>query len=247
MEGFEAGMYGARYARHYDDWHGWFMDTEGAVEGLAALAGDGPLLDLGAGTGRLAVPLVERGLDVHAIEISPEMVAELRAKPAGDRVAVVLGDMTTATAPAWGDYSLAYVGHNTIVALPDQRAQVRLFAHAADHLRPGGRFVLETQVIRRLDWNDTGRTRVLNVGPDRVRYQVALHDPVTGVMSANLVELTPNGPEFYPLSGRMVTHAEMDLMAELAGLELEDRWRDWKRQPFTAEATMHVSVYRKPA
>jgi SAM-dependent methyltransferase len=245
MEGFDAGMYGARYAQNYDEWHSWFMDTEGAVEGLAALAGDGPVLDLGAGTGRLAVPLVERGLAVHAIEISPEMVAQLLAKPGGDRVEVVVGDMTTATAP--GEFTLAYVGHNTIVALPDQRAQVRLFANAAAHLRPGGRFALESQVRRRVDWDDTSSTRVLAVGPDQVRYQVSLWDPVTSVMSANLVELTPDGPRFHPLSGRMVTHAEMDLMAELAGLELEERWADWKRAPFTADARMHVSVYRKPA
>jgi SAM-dependent methyltransferase len=244
----EDGYFGEDVAATYDDDSGEFdrRVVGETADLLAGLAGPGGrALEFAIGTGRVALPLAGHGVRVSGIDLSRAMVARLRAKPGGDRIDVTIGDFSSTRVE--GVFDLVYLVFNTIMNLTGQPAQVACFRNAAAHLRPGGRFALESQVRRRVDWNETSSTRVLQVGPDEVRYQVSLWDPVTSVMSANLVELTPAGPRFYPLSGRMVTHAEMDLMAELAGLELAERWADWKRAPFTAEARMHVSVYRKPA
>ena len=209
MKGYEPGTYGARYAAEYDAWHANFMDTEGALTALAKLAGDGPVLEFGSGTGRLAVPLAEQGLDVSAIEIAPEMVEQMLAKPGGERVHPVLGDLT----------------------------EVHL------HLHPGGRFALETLAISGAE-RTVLRCEAVEAG--RVVLHVGMHDPVTGAYSGNRLVLAPDGIRFSPAPGRPVGHGEMDLMAQLAGLELEHRWGDWHGGPFTPGSYYHVSVYRLP-
>src|SRR5256885_2167910 len=144
MADYDPREYGARWAALYDDWHAGMMDDEGAVAVLAELA-DGAALEFGVGTGRLAIPLAARGIEVIGVDISPEMLAELRAKPGGDRVTTMVGDMTTVWAAR--EFSLVYIAFSSLFVLPTQEAQVQFFRNAAAHLRPGGRFVLETAVV----------------------------------------------------------------------------------------------------
>ncbi|MDA8061274.1 MAG: class I SAM-dependent methyltransferase [Actinomycetota bacterium] len=214
-----------------------------AVELLAGLAGGGEALELAIGTGRLAIPLAARGIPVSGIDLSAAMVERLVAKPGGERIAVTLGDMTTTRAP--GRFALVYLVFNTIGNLTGQDEQVACFANAAAHLEPGGRFVVEVGVpdLRRLPPGEDAR--VFAHAPGYVGYdryvdlvgQLAVsHHFVAG--SAGLREsATPF---------RYVWPSELDLMARLAGLDLEDRWSDWQRSPFGAESRSHVSVWVKP-
>jgi SAM-dependent methyltransferase len=243
MEGYQQGTYGQRYAPLYDAWHADFMDTDAAVIKLAELAGaGGTALDLGSGTGRLAVALAARGITVHAIEIAPEMVAQMQAKPGGDAVRVTVGDMTETELTE--RFDLVYIGHNTIMALPDQAAQVACFRNAARHLRPGGRFALETMFNQARGGDRRDNVRCMAIEPDEVMLIATIADPVTGGFTGTQIVLRPGGTTFYPVRGRAVSHFEMDLMAQLAGLELQARWGDWHEAPFTATSTYHVSVYR---
>ncbi|GAB3463775.1 class I SAM-dependent methyltransferase [Actinophytocola sediminis] len=240
MTAHDARRYGARWADNYDEWHSGLMDDDGAVAALGELAAGGPVLEFGVGTGRLAVPLARRGVSVSGVDISTEMLAKLREKPGAEAISVIVGDMTTVRVP--GEFAVAFIAFNTILALPDQRAQVNLFRNAAAHLHAGGRFVLETAVVG----GATHRLNVVKVEPDQVTIAAGILDPVGGTYDGAWVVLGTDGARFYPISGRHLTHHEMDLMAELAGLELENRWGDWKGAPFTGDSTLHVSVYRKP-
>lgn len=243
MTTFDPRLYGANWADTYDEWHDGLMDDEGAVTTLLDLAGDGPVVEFGVGTGRVAVPLAERGVEVVGVDISPEMLAKLTEK--SPAVTAVEGDMTTVALGR--EFALAYVAFNSIFALDTQDAQVELFRNAAAHLRPGGRFALETAVIRHQAGEpDRGKLSVIRVAPDSVTLLGGLIDPVTAQHQGMCVVLDATGPKLFPLSGRQVTHHEMDLMARIAGLELESRWGDWQRGPFGHKSDMHVSVYRKP-
>lgn len=241
MAEFDPRLYGARWAELYDEFHAGMLDDEGAVAALAELAEGGPLLEFGVGTGRLAVPLAKAGLDVVGVDVSEDMLAKLREKT--DVVTTVVGDMTTVRVER--EFSVAYIAFNSIFVLATQRDQVELFRNAAAHLRPGGRFVLETVFFTGHARGDTNRLRTAKVEHDRLTLVAGVVDPVTSFHNGTWVVLEPDGTKFYPIHGRTVTHHEMDLMAELAGLELEHRWGDWKRAPFTAESALHVSVYRK--
>jgi SAM-dependent methyltransferase len=238
---YDPRVYGARWAEQYDEWHAGMMDDEGAVATLAELAGDGPILEFGVGTGRLAVPLAARGFDVTGVDISAEMLAQLSQKPG--RVTAVLGDMTTVSFDR--RFSLALIAFSSIFVLATQQDQVKLFRNAATHLTPGGRFVLETATVTAPSGEGNSRLRVARLGHDRLVLSAGLLDPVTSYYNGAWVVIEPSGVQFYPVQGRNAPHHELDLMAELAGLELENRWGDWKGGPFTAESTLHVSVYRK--
>ncbi|OLF13037.1 hypothetical protein BLA60_07295 [Actinophytocola xinjiangensis] len=235
-------LYGARWADIYDEWHDGLMDDEGAVTALADLAAGGAVLELAVGTGRLALPLARLGVPVSGVDISEEMLAKLAEKPDADRIALTVGDMTTTRVD--GEFALVLVAFNSIFILPDQRSQVALFRNAAAHLGPGGRFVLETAVLR--GDGPSSKLDVVSVESDRVTLSAGVRDAVAGTYQGMWVVLGADGTRFYPISGRQVTHHEMDLMAQLAGLELENRWGDWKAAPFTKDSTLHVSVYRKP-
>ncbi len=240
MATFDPRLYGARWADRYDEWHQGLIDDEGAVAALADLAGDEPALEYGVGTGRLAVPLAERGVEVVGVDISPEMLAKLKEKTAA--VTVVEADMTTVALDR--EFAVAYIAFNSIFVLETQEEQVALFRNAARHLRPGGRFVLETAVLK--PSADEGRLSVVKVEADQVTLAGGKVDPVTGNYTGTWLVVEPTGTKFYPLGGRQVTHHEMDLMAQLAGLEREHRWGDWKGGPFGPKSELHVSVYRKP-
>jgi SAM-dependent methyltransferase len=234
-------LYGARWAGIYDEWHAGMMDDEGAVAAVADLAGDGAVLELAVGTGRLALPLARRGIPVTGVDISEEMLAELAAKPDADKVTTVVGDMTTVRVP--GEFSVVLVAFSSVFVLTTLDDQVELFRNAAAHLRPGGRFVLETMFAR---GDGSSALRVDRVEADQVVLVANTTDPVTSVHTGSWMVIGPGGTTLYPISGRRTTHHELDLMARLAGLELENRWGDWHRGPFTAESRLHVSVYRKP-
>lgn len=241
MATFDPRLYGARWAENYDEWHAGLMDDDGAVAVLAGFAADGPALEFGVGTGRLAVPLAGRGVEVVGVDISPEMLAKLREKSSS--VTVVEGDMTTVSLDR--EFAVAFVAFNSVFVLESQDEQVELFRNAARHLRPGGRFVLET-VVTRPPAGDRGTLSVVKVETDRVTLAGGSTDPVTGNYTGTFLVVEPTGTTFYPLGGRPVSHHELDLMARLAGLEREDRWADWKGTPFGEKSELHVSVYRKP-
>ena len=243
MTDFDPSVYGAHIADEYDDLYADTFDTDATVDRLAELAGGGPVLEFGIGTGRLALGLVERGLEVHGVDGSPEMVAKLKGKPHGDRIPVHLGDFSEIDAGR--EFALVVLAINTIFALPDQQAQVRCFANAARHLRPGGRFVVEAWLpdLAAFSRNRTVRPRILR--SDVVSIEVAELDPVGQMMRTTQAVLRDGSVRLYPANHRYAWPAELDLMAQLAGLSLAERHEDWARRPFTAESRTHVSVYER--
>jgi SAM-dependent methyltransferase len=242
MEGYGPETYGDRIADVYDTLYSG-LDTEGAVEMLAELAGSGPVLELAIGTGRLALPLAERGVEVHGIDASEAMVAKLREKPGGDAIPVTMGDF--ADVDVEGQFSLIFIGFNTFFALLTQEAQLRCFANAAAHLADGGVFVLEAFVPDLGRFDRRQRPNVNIVEPDRVMIDASRHDPVEQRIDSSHVVITETGMKLYPVSLRYAFPAELDLMARLAGLELSNRWGGWRRQPFDAGSDRHVSVYAR--
>jgi len=244
MEGYGPETYGDRIAGVYDAFHGEIgLDTEGAVETLAELAGEGPVLELAIGTGRLALPLAERGLEVHGIDASEAMVGKLREKPGGDRIRVTIGDF--ADVGVDGAYSLVFVAFNTFYALTTQEEQLRCFANAAARLADGGVFVVEAFVpdLGRFDRDQRLQTNQISAG--EVVLDASRHDPAAQTVASMHVVLTEQGTTLYPIHMRYVFPSELDLMARLAGLELKHRWADWKRGEFTRRSGNHVSVYGK--
>ena len=213
------------------------------VDLLAGLAGAGPALELAIGTGRVALPLHERGVDVYGIDLSPDMVAQLRAKPGGDDVEVVIGDFATAAVGPKGDFTLAYLVFNTIGNLTTQDAQVDAFRNASAHLRTGGTFVIETGVpdLRRLTPGETDivfHRDAEHVGVDEL-------DVVTQRMVSHHYNRVGDHYELVSVPFRYVWPSELDLMARIAGMRLRDRWAGWTREAFTAESRSHVSVWEK--
>ncbi|MFF7950553.1 class I SAM-dependent DNA methyltransferase [Streptomyces griseorubiginosus] len=212
-----------------------------AVEVLAGLAGEGRALELGIGTGRIALPLAGRGVEVHGIELSPAMADRMRAKPGGEAIGVTFGDFATARAP--GTFSVAYLVFNTIMNLTSQDAQVDCFRNVAAHLEPGGTFVIEVSVpqLRRLP---PGQNAVpFHVGETRLGFDT--YDTATQAMASHHVHVVDGRGSFRSIPFRYVWPAELDLMARLAGMRLRDRWADWSGAPFTAESESHVSVWEK--
>jgi SAM-dependent methyltransferase len=234
----EDGYFDERVAATYDD------EDDGsaaeAAELLAALAGPGgSALEFAIGTGRVALPLAERGVRVAGIDMSRPMVARLRAKPGGDRLDVTIGDFSTARVD--GEFDLVFLVFNTIMNVTSQQAQVACFRNAAAQLRPGGRFLIETMQpeLRRLP---PGQSLVpFRDGPDVWAFD--RYDVATQQMSSNYL----SREAFRSIPFRYVWPAELDLMAQLAGLEPEDRWETWSREPFTHESTRHISTWRLPA
>lgn len=240
MEGYEPRTYGDLVADIYDELYA-DLDPGAAVETLAALAGEGPVLELAIGTGRVALPLAARGLEVHGIDASEAMVERLRAKPGGDRIPVTMGDF--ADVGVEGSFSLVFVGFNTFFALTTQEAQVRCFANVAARLAPGGVFALEGFVpdLGRFRNNQAVTAPVVEL--DRVMLDVSRHDPVEQRIDAHHVIVTRDGIRLQPVHIRYAWPPELDLMARLAGMRLRERWADWDRSPFTEESGRHVSVY----
>jgi SAM-dependent methyltransferase len=243
------GWFGERVAAGYDASDGAEFDPAEigrTVEVLAALAGAGPALELAIGTGRIAVPLAQRGVAVHGIELSRAMAARLEGKPGAESIAVTIGDMTTTRVA--GEFSLVYLVFNTINNVTTQDGQVRCFRNAADHLRPGGHFVIEVGVpaLRRLPPGQDAvpfRVEVDDAGNTAVSFD--RYDVVTQFFTSTHVSVSGDDGRAVTIPFRYVWPSELDLMARLAGLDLVDRWADWTRAPFTADSTKHVSVWVK--
>jgi len=238
---YDVSTYGERIAEVYDQSPTLPATTERTVEFLAAAAGRGPILELGVGTGRLALPLVQRGFVVHGIDASPAMVARLRAKPGGDRVTITMGDF--ADIAVAGKFSLIFVAFNTFFGLLTQEAQIRCFAGIAEHLTDDGRFVLEAFVPDITRFHQGQRVGATSVGPDAVTLETSLHDPVAQRVRSQHVVFTKQGVRLYPVEVCYAWPSELDLMARLAGLRLRERWGGWSCEAFGASSSIHVSVY----
>jgi SAM-dependent methyltransferase len=217
-------------------------DEAETVAFLERLARGGPALELAIGTGRIALPLAARGIQVDGIDLSTAMVARLRAKPGGDQIAVTMGDF--ADVPVSGSYRLIYIVFNTIYNLLTQDDQVRCFENVAAHLTDDGVFVVEAQVpslFTRL--RDNQYVDAEYVGVDEVRFDVGRLDLVKQLLFESHVYLTRDGVRLYPIVTRYIWPSELDLMARIAGLHLRDRWAGWNEEPFTSESVRHVSVF----
>ena len=212
-----------------------------AVELLAALAGAGAALELGVGTGRVALPLHARGVPVHGIDLSGAMLARLREKPGGDAIALTEGDFATTRVD--GTFTLAFIVRNTLWNLTTQDAQVDCFRNVAAHLEPGGCFVVEL-FVPRLQFLPVGETFLpFVVTPTHLG--IDEYDVVTQALVSHHYRPGTGGAEHRAVPGRYAWPAELDLMARLAGMSLRERWADWDRTPFTSESASHVSVWQK--
>jgi hypothetical protein len=240
----EEGFFGERIAAAYDARSADMFDPAivgPTVDLLAELAGDGAALEFAIGTGRIAVPLAAKGVRVAGIDNSEAMLEQLRAKPGAERIEAVAGDM--AKTRLGGEFSLVFLVFNTIFNLTTQDGQVACFENAAAHLRAGGRFVIEARVpeLQRLPLGQT----VLPWRAEPGGISAYVYDVVTQRLSAQHHHFVDGRVESAPTEMRYAWPAELDLMARLAGMRLEDRWGGWQREPFTALSPSHVSVYAK--
>ena len=239
------GFFGERAASVYDERTADMFDPavlRPVVDLLADLAGHGPTLEFGIGTGRIALPLAQRGVRVIGIDNSEAMVARLRAKPGAADINVTIGNFATTRVD--GEFTLVYLVFNTIFNLVTQEEQVACFQNAAVHLDSGGRFVIETHVpdLQRLP---LGQTIIpYRAEPEGLSFDV--YDVVTQRFSSQHYVFAEDGVQAYPVEFRYAWPSELDLMGRLAGLTLSDRWAGWQREPFTSLSRAHVSVYQKP-
>jgi SAM-dependent methyltransferase len=240
------GYFDERVAARYDESAAEMFESvvvDPVVDFLVQLAGSGRALELGIGTGRIALPLAQRGVPVHGIELSQAMVARLRAKPGGEDIGVTIGDFATAAVD--GTFSVAYLVFNTILNLTTQAAQVACFRNVAAHLEPGGCFVIEVGVpeLQRLPPGET----ILAFHVSETRWGFDEYEVATQGLTSHHFEVVDGSVERLSVPFRYAWPAELDLMAELAGMRLRERWSGWKREPFTSDSRQHVSVWEKPA
>jgi SAM-dependent methyltransferase len=240
------GYFDERVAARYDESAADMFDpavVDPIVDLLVELAGSGRALELGIGTGRIALPLAQRGVPVHGIELSKAMATRLRAKPGGDDIGVTIGDFSTTSVD--GTFSVAYLVFNTILNLTTQAAQVACFRNVAAHLEPGGCFLIEVGVpdLQRLPPGET--MRVFHASETRWGFDE--YDVANQGLISHHLELVDGRLERVSIPFRYAWPSELDLMAQLAGMTLRERWEGWKREPFTSESTKHVSIWEKPA
>ncbi|MGZ4693191.1 MAG: class I SAM-dependent DNA methyltransferase [Acidimicrobiales bacterium] len=274
MDGFGASTYGDGFAEVYDRWDPDVTDTSACVELLAELAratgggrGDRPedlsddrardrvrVLELGVGTGRLALPLAGLGLAVTGVDASTEMLARLAAKPGADRLAIVVGDMADLDAvlpraaiddQGNGAFALAFAAYNTLFNLPTVEAQGACIRAVADRLRPGGRLVIEGFVPADDPTARRDDVAVSRIDATELVLTATLHDRDAQTISGQHVQITETGIRLRPWLVRYLLPTQLDEVAGAGGLELEHRWSDWRRAPFDDTSPVHVSVYRR--
>lgn len=236
--------FGEHVAERYDESAADMFDpatVDPVVDFLAELASDGSALELGIGTGRIALPLAQRGIRVHGIDLSEAMVARLRAKPGADQIGVTIGDFATTTVE--GRFSVAYLLFNTIENLTSQDEQVACFLNVAAHLQPGGCFVIEVGIpdLQRLPPGET--VRPFTVTPERFGFDE--YDIAGQGLISHHYWMDHGRLETVSMPFRYVWPAELDLMARIAGMSLRERWSGWNRESFTSESRQHVSVWEK--
>jgi len=242
MKGITTTTYGDAIADFYDELHA--IPADDAVATIAELAGpNGKVLELGVGTGRVAIPLAARGLAVVGVDVAESMLAKMRAKPGAERVRVVVGDFSETIAGS--DFSAAFVAFNTFFALTTQDAQKKCFANVARQLARGGTFALECFVPDAARFASGQALRTGRIAVDRVVLEATRYDRNAQTLDAQLVVIDTRGTRLVPLHLRWAYPSELDLMAELAGLRLRARHASWAKSPFSNESATHVSIYEK--
>ena len=236
---YTESTYGDRSAPIYDRWHPDAPDE--MIAALRDLAGPGPVLELGIGTGRIALKLAEHALDVHGIDASEAMIGKLWEKANSSRIKVTLGNF--AEVGVDGKYSLVFVVFNTFFCLASQEEQVACFANVARRLQPGGLFLIEAFIPDQSRFTRGKNTSATKVEADEVSLEFSRHDPLTQGTFSQQVVINEAGASLYPIQIRYAWPSELDLMARLAGMHLRERWSNWRRESLTADSAHHVSVY----
>ena len=240
MNFYSDETYGETVAGVYDEWYSDY-DSH-AIDVLAELAHGGRALELGIGTGRIALPLSAKGVEVHGVDAAASMISRLRAKPGGDRITITQGSF--AEIPVFGEFALVYIVFNTFFALSSQDEQVRCFRNVAAHLSRDGCFVMEAFVPDLNRFTGGQVNWATKVTTDEVQLDVGQHDAAAQRVISQKVVLTEGNVRLYPVQIRYAWPSELDLMAQLAGLRLRERWSNWKRQPFSSESMHHISIYQ---
>jgi len=238
-----AADYGDHFADIYDDFYPGLDQVEPIVDGVRGLAEGGQVLELGVGTGRVALPLVEAGVAISGMDASQAMLDRLASKPGADAIPTFLGDF--GATPLGGPYSLVFVAFNTFFGLLEQEEQVGCFRNVAAALQPGGRFAIEAFVPDLARFDRGQRTSLGKLEKDWLFIDVARHDQATQRVSSAHVVVKDGGTRILPVEIRYAWPSELDLMAQLTGFEVEHRWEWWDGTPFTSTSPRHVSVYRR--
>lgn len=233
--------YGERVAGVYDDW--FSEPNPQMIDMLAELAGQGRALELGIGTGRIALPLAAKNVEVHGIDAAESMISRLREKPGGKKIPVKRGNFSEV--PVKGKFALVYIVFNTFFALSSQDEQVECFRNVAAHLDASGCFVIEAFVPDVTRFTGGQVNWASKVTADEVQLDVGQHDAALQRVVSQKVVITDGSVRLYPVQIRYCWPSELDLMAQLAGLRLRERWSNWKREPFTSESGQHISIYER--
>jgi ubiquinone/menaquinone biosynthesis C-methylase UbiE len=244
MEGYDSSTYGDRFAEVYDDWYGELTDVDACTARVAELAAGGPVLELGVGTGRLALPLAERGVEVHGIDTSAAMLDGLRAKPGADALRLTLGDMAELALTDPPPFTVVLAAFNTLFNLSTAADQQRCMARVASLLAPGGLFVVEAFVpADDLASGAPGSVVPRRIAADEVVLTVSQHDAREQTITGQHIQVTEAGIRLRPWHLRYAAPEELDAMAATAGLTLAWRHADWTSSPFEPDSGVHVTAY----
>jgi SAM-dependent methyltransferase len=244
MDDYTPATYGDRIADVYEDWYAGspaLGDADAAASFLRDLAGEGPALELGIGTGRIALRLLDAGVAVHGIDSSEAMIERLRAKPGGERVVVTRSDFRDFDLGT--RFTLVYVVFNTFFALLTQEDQIACFRAVARHVTPDGVFAMEAFVPDMGRFDRGQRVGAVDVQPDAVRLEITKVDTIAQRTDSQLVEIREDGIRLFPVRIRYAHVAELDLLARIAGMRLRERWADWDQTPLVPTSPKHISVW----
>jgi SAM-dependent methyltransferase len=243
MDSFDPASFGDHFAEVYDEMHPALSSSDPMIQALAKLACGGPVLELGVGTGRVALPLSSLGITVHGIEASEKMVARLRAKPDGSGIPVTMGDFRNVRGA--DHYSLIFCVQSTFFSLPSQADQLECLKSCASHLRQDGAILLEAFSPDPSQFEKKHNMSILDVQIGRVTLDVSHHDTIEQKITMQHLIIMPTGIKMYPVQLRYAWPSELDLMARISGLVLEDRRGGWKGEDYAGAGGRHVSIYRK--
>jgi SAM-dependent methyltransferase len=239
MPDYSAETYGERIADVYDQWYSEFDPA--TIDILAELAKGGKVLELGIGTGRIALPLAKAGVAVQGVDASESMVARLRSKPGGENIPITIASLPDI--PVDGQFSLVYVVFNTFFCLLTQQEQICCFQNVARHLSANGVFVIEAFIPDLARFTGGQCTRTVRIEDQEIQMDVSQLELDKQLITSQHVVLTEQGTRFYPVKLRYVWPSEMDLMAQLSHMQLRERWDGWAKNPFTAQSRKHISVF----
>jgi SAM-dependent methyltransferase len=243
MRDWDYSSYGQFYAEDYDALFGNRDDLEVMTRRLRALAAGGPVLEFGIGTGRIALPLAQAGVEVHGLELSEKMISILRSKPGGARIPVTMGDFCEAVVDR--SFSMVLVLFSTLFSITTQEDQVRCFENAARHLQPGGLFIVEGFLHDRARFVKGQSIQVREIDTNSVTVQVSRHDALQQLLETQRIGLSAQGIKLLPNRLRYIWPSELDLMGRIAGFRLRDRWVDWYGGRFTADSEQYIAIYER--